>query len=47
MESSETSLTGSVGAVWVPPECLLEYIRQLWRVRDKLRLVDMVPILRS
>ena len=28
-----------------PPDCLPGYIRQYWRVRDKLRLVERVPML--
>ena len=28
-----------------PPESLPDHIRQYWRVRDKLRLVEMVPMM--
>ena len=28
-----------------PPEGLPDHIRQYWRVRDKLRLVEMVPMM--
>jgi hypothetical protein len=28
-----------------PPEMLPDHIRQCWRVRDKLRLVESVPML--